>query len=143
MKKTIFLFIATTSILFSSCSATKASKKEELFNSTWELEYITGSRIAFDGLYPEKKPQISFNQETSMVQGTNSCNGYSAKYTLDGNAITFGEPGPSTMMFCQGGGDKAFLNMMEKVTSYSIEDDKLSLIVDDLPVMRFKKIITE
>jgi hypothetical protein len=33
--------------------------------------------------------------------------------------------------------------MMEKVTSYSIEDDKLSLIVDDLPVMRFKKIITE
>ena len=143
MKKSIVLLAVITGIIFSACSAKKEANKKELFDTTWELEYITGSRIAFDGLYPEKKPQISFNKETSMVQGTNSCNGYSAKYTLDGNAISFGEPGPTTMMFCEGGGDKAFLNMMKKATSFSTEGDKLTLLSADLPVMRFKKIITE
>ncbi len=28
---------------------------------TWELNYISGKRIAFEGLYPDKKPQISLN----------------------------------------------------------------------------------
>lgn len=143
MKKIVFLFLATTGFILSSCSSTKATKSKELFGTKWELEYITGSRIAFNGLYPDKKPQITFNETTSEVSGTASCNGYAAKYTLDGNAISFGEPGPTTMMYCEGGGEKAFIEMMKKVNAFSIEDDKLSLIANDLPVMRFKKVATE
>ena len=144
MKKSILLLVFMAGSLFSSCSSSKNASLKELFGSTWELEYITGSRIAFDGLYPDKKPQINFNPETKMVSGSASCNGYAAPYTLSGNAISFGEPGPTTMMFCEGGGEKAFIEMMKKVTKYSIDaDNKLNLIADDIPVMRFKKVITE
>ena len=143
MKKSILFLLLLTGIIFSACSTSKQASFKELFNTTWELEYITGSRIAFNGLYPNKKPQITFDETTNQVSGTASCNGYTAPYTINKNNITFGEPGPTTMMYCEGGGEQAFLEMMRKVTSFSIENDRLSLIVDDLPVMRFKKVTTE
>ncbi len=71
-----------------------------LFGSTWQLNYISGPRIAFGGLFPDKKPQISFNSETNRVEGSNSCNGYSADYRITDQNISFGEPGMSTMMYC-------------------------------------------
>jgi len=110
-----------------------------LFNNVWELEYISGPRIAFSGLYPDKKPKITFNQETNKVEGSNSCNGYSADFNLNGNEISFGEPGPTTMMYC-GEGEKFFLNIIKKVNKYNIDSDgKLNLMIDDIPIMRYKK----
>ncbi len=137
MKPSNILFLGIL-ILVGSCNS-KLDKSEELFNTTWELKYISGPRIAFDGLFPEKKPQISFDKETTKVSGTDSCNGYSADYELDGNAISFGEPGITTMMFC-GGGERQFLNMMQKIDGYIIQDGELNLMTGEVPMMRFKKV---
>ncbi|MCR9263771.1 MAG: META domain-containing protein [Flavobacteriaceae bacterium] len=125
-------------ILTISCNP-KSDAPAELFGSTWELEYISGPRIAFDGLFPNKKPQISFDQESGKVLGNDSCNGYSAEYTLDGNTISFGEPGPTTMMFC-GGGERQFLTMMQKIDGFALEEGKLNLLIGEVPMMRFTKV---
>jgi heat shock protein HslJ len=64
-----------------------------------------------------------------------------AKYTTEGKSISFGEPGPTTMMFCDGGGEKVFLQMMKKVDNYTIDNEgKLNLNIGEVPIMRFKKI---
>lgn len=123
-----------------SCKSSQASA-EALFNTQWELEYVTGPRIAFDGLFPNKKPQITFSKEEGKVMGNNGCNGYSADYTLEGSKLSFGEPGPATLMFCEGGGEAVFLKTMKKIDAYSIDaDGKLNLMMGDLPMMRFKKV---
>jgi heat shock protein HslJ len=129
-------------LFISACSTVKNTKTgDSLSNATWELEYISGPRIAFEGLYPNKKPQITFNTKTNEVSGTSSCNGYSTKYTSNGKTISFGEPGPTTMMFCEGGGEQTFLQMIKKVDNYSIDKDgKLNLNMAEVPMMRFKKI---
>ncbi|WP_243743916.1 META domain-containing protein [Tenacibaculum caenipelagi] len=112
---------------------------KKLYESKWELEYISGPRIAFQGLYPDKKPQITFNKDSQKVEGNNSCNGYSASYTLDGESISFGEPTPTTMMFC-GQGEQVFLNTIKKVNKFSIDTEgKLNLMINDVSMMRFKK----
>ncbi|MCB0458571.1 MAG: META domain-containing protein [Flavobacteriaceae bacterium] len=127
-------------IISYSCSSTKKLASEDLYNATWELEYISGPRIAFNGLFPDKKPQIAFNKETQKAEGNNSCNGYSADFTLNGDAISFGEPGPTTMMYC-GEGEKVFLSTMKKINKYSIDTDgKLNLMIDNVSMMRFKKL---
>ncbi|MNS57474.1 hypothetical protein D3C72_903630 [compost metagenome] len=55
--------------------------------------------------------------------------------------MTFGQEGPTTMMFCEGGGEQVFLKQIRQITSYSIDKDgKLNLIQGDIPVMRFKKV---
>lgn len=136
MKTKSLFIVAILSLALWACGS---SETDKLYGNAWELEYITGPRIAFDGLYPNKKPKISFNKETQKAEGTNSCNGYSAEYTLEGNSISFGEPGPTTMMFC-GNGEQTFLKMMQKVNAYSFDDEgKLNLMLDDVTMMRFKK----
>ncbi|MBW8242374.1 META domain-containing protein [Muricauda oceani] len=137
MKTSIILFFAVI-VLAESCGGPKSSE-EALYGTTWELEYISGPRIAFDGLFPEKKPQITFDKESGKVSGTDSCNGYSADYELAENTIVFGDPGPTTMMFC-GGSERQFLEMMKKIDGYSVEDGKLNLLVGEVPMMRFKKV---
>lgn len=52
--KTTFILFFSAILLAESCDETKSSA-EELYGTTWELEYISGPRIAFEGLFPEKK----------------------------------------------------------------------------------------
>jgi len=137
MKSSIILFLSVL-IVAGSCNP-KPDDSEALFNTTWELVYMSGPRIDFDGLFPEKKPQITFDKESAKVSGTDSCNGYSADYELNENDLSFGEPGPTTMMFC-GGSERQFLNMMQKIDGYIIEDGELNLLVGEVPMMRFKKV---
>src|SRR5690606_3442846 len=96
--KIFSLFIFT--MIIGSCSSTKKMANDTLFDTEWELEYLSGARIAFNGLYPDKKPKITFNKETSRVEGNNSCNGYSADYIFNGDEIYIGECGPTTQIVC-------------------------------------------
>ncbi|CAM1361102.1 conserved exported hypothetical protein [Tenacibaculum litoreum] len=139
MKKNIFLTLFVFAMISFSCSSVKNMNSDKLYESKWELEYISGPRIAFQGLYPNKKPQITFNKEKQRVEGNNSCNGYSAPYTLEANSISFGQPGPTTLMFC-GQGEQVFLKTIKKINKYNIDaEGKLNLMIDDVPMMRFKK----
>ncbi|TDQ24009.1 META domain-containing protein [Tenacibaculum caenipelagi] len=138
MKKLTFLF---ATILLINVSCTKKDASEQLYGTTWELEYISGPRIAFDGLFPNKKPQLTFDKETMKVMGNDGCNGYSAEFTLGKeNAISFGEAGPTTMMYC-GQGEQEFLKTIKKINKYSFDEErKLNLLLDDVSMMRFKKV---
>lgn len=139
MKTSKIISVFALLLLLGSCMSMSKTSNAALYENTWELEYLSGPRIAFNGLYPDKKPTITFNETTKQVVGNNSCNGYSAEYVMTGNQISFKDPGISTMMFC-GEGEKFFLSSMKKVNSYQIDaDGKLNLLTGDVPMMRFKK----
>lgn len=143
MKKLTFLLVSAIAFLLVSCTANMTPKTDQLYGNTWELEYITGPRITFEGLFPDKKPEIMFNKADMRVSGNSSCNGYSTKYTLAGNQISFADPEISTMMYC-GDGEVTFLSTMKKINKYSIDENgKLVLMMDDIPMMRFKKSMTK
>ena len=115
----------------------RLSKEEAKLNATWELNYITGPRIAFNGLYPDKKPTLIFNLAESEVGGNSSCNGFGAKVKIDGSNISFTDP-IGTMMACPGEGEQVFYRTLKTVTAYKMDDDNtLSLLAGDIPVMRF------
>ena len=109
-------------------------------NGDWELNYISGPRIAFDGLYPDKKPFIKFNLSENEVGGNTTCNGFSSKMVINGNKISIAEPFAKTMIFCEGGGESTFLNMLKKANKYAVTNDNtLTFLIDDVAVMRFIK----
>lgn len=114
------------------------SAETDQLSGSWELNYISGTRIAFAGLYPDKKPVISFNFAEKAIMGNTSCNGFSSQYSMNGHAIKFAD-GLKTMIFCEGGGEEAFLNMLKKVNRYSVSENTLNLLIDDVAVMRFGK----
>ena len=109
-------------------------------NGTWELNYISGPRIAFKALYPDKKPQIKFNLTENELGGNTSCNGFSSKIIINGNKISVAEPFAKTMIFCEGGGETTFLNMLKKVNRYAVTNgNTLAFLMGDVAVMRFTK----
>jgi heat shock protein HslJ len=143
MRKSILFALIALAIILQGCAA-KKNTSLSLYGTTWELEYISGPRIAFDGLFPEKKPQITFTESGKTANGNNSCNGFSTSFTVEENAIKIEEPKAMTMRYCEGGGEKVFLDMMKKIDAFGIDKDhKLNLMIDGVPMMRFKKINLE
>ena len=139
MKKQALLLIALISVFLVSCSTNMMGDNSKLYSNSWELEYITGPRITFQGLFPDDKPAINFNKSTSMVMGTTGCNGYNTNYKMTGKMISFEVPATTTMRYC-GDGEAVFLKTMKEVTNYRItEDGKLELLMNDVVMMRFKK----
>ena len=123
-----------------ACTTSKSLVNEEFFNVIWELEYLSGPKIPFEKLFEQRRPQITFNNSSKMVEGNSGCNGYRASYNIVGQQISFGEPGPTTRMYC-GEGESFFLNIIQKIDHYEFDNEgKLNLVTDDVPLMRFKKV---
>lgn len=111
-----------------------------LYDKTWQLEYVAGINMNADEMFPDKKPELTFDSIGNMVRGNAGCNGYSATFTKNGDEISFSDPGPSTLMYC-GDGEPEFLKIMKQINQYSVDGDgKLNLMVDDIPAMRFHKL---
>lgn len=142
MKK-VFLSLTILCLAFVSCNTTKSTvNKSASLEGTWELNYITGSRIAFDGLYPEKKPTIVFDLKENRVSGNASCNSYSGNLNVDGNKISFKDPMAMTKMMCKDiQGEDIYMSTLQKINSYSISEDgkTLNFIMGDIGMMRFTK----
>ena len=109
-------------------------------NGSWELNYISGPRIAFNGLYPDKKPTITFDVSISKVMGNTSCNNFNGKLNVTGDKINFNDPMAMTRMMCQGQGETTFMETLKKVDSWTVTDgNTLNLMLGDLAMMRFSK----
>ncbi|WP_209581524.1 MULTISPECIES: META domain-containing protein [unclassified Sphingobacterium] len=111
---------------------------EQQLTGTWELDYISGARIAFDGLYPDRKPTMIFDTVSGKVNGNSSCNNYNMTFKTDGNSISFG-PIMSTKMACEGNGEATFFSTLKKVNTYSISENTLTFVMGDIAIMRFKR----
>lgn len=137
MKKTTVLFATIILILSTACKSDKDTN--DIFGTTWELEYLFGPTDDINAIFNSKIPYITFNKETMKVEGNSGCNGYSADFTLKGKTIIFGKPEPSTMMYC-GEGENDFISILSRVNKYHIDEEgKLNLILGDIPFLRFKK----
>lgn len=116
----------------------EAGTKETALNGTWELNYISGARIAFEGLYPRQRPTITFNLPQMTAAGNSGCNRYNVAFTTDGNTIRFKDPA-STKMACEGAGETTFFNTLKTITNYDVVGNTLHLIMGDIAVMRFER----
>lgn len=142
MKK-IFLVLIAFSAIFASCNSSKkiVASKDDLQGS-WQLNYISGPRIAFQGLYPNTVPSVTFDLKENRFSGTNSCNRFTGSFTFDKNKINLKDDKTvMTMMACQGNGDQVFMSTLTKIDGYTISDDgkMLTFLMGDVAMMRFER----
>lgn len=144
MRRAVILVLTVISAL-SACNTLKnvveSSSDLTKLGGTWELEYISGPRIAFNGLYPGKKPAMVFDIQGKKVSGNSSCNSFSGKLVADDSSINFNEPMASTKMACPGEGEAIFFETLKKVNKYAITGDTtLNFMMGEIAIMRFRKI---
>ncbi|TCK80578.1 META domain-containing protein [Albibacterium bauzanense] len=140
-KKTTLVLFLLVGVMISSCNLLKghsANKDDTALAGTWVLNYITGPRIAFEGLYPEKKPTITFDLDKNEINGNTSCNSFGSAIVRDNDKIKFDNP-LSTMMACPGNGEATFVSTLLKVETYKVNGDTLSFYTDGIEMMRFAK----
>ena len=112
-----------------------------MLKGTWQLDYISGVRIAFEGLYPDTKPFVMLDPDNQMINGNSSCNVFTSKAEFSGAAVRIQTPMAATMRACEGEGEMRFFQMLEKVQRYALTDtDTLEFYAGGVPVMRFRKI---
>jgi heat shock protein HslJ len=137
------ILLSVLFLSFMACNSSKKAAKESdpsQLDGTWVLNYISGPRIAFDGLYPNKKPQLIITVEDKRLSGNTGCNSFSGPLVVDGNKINFDQPFALTKMFCPGEGETVFLETLKKVNTYSISgENTLNLIMGDIAIMRFTR----
>ena len=142
MKHVFFTLIIISGILGACDTPKKATDKmvkTDALNGTWELNFISGPRIAFDGLYPEKKPSITFDVANARVSGNTGCNNFNGTLNATGSSISFNEPLAMTKMFCDGIGESTFTDILKKVDNWTVDGKTLNLRMGEVNMMRFTR----
>lgn len=102
----------------------------------WSLTYITGRRIAFEGLYPDRKPFLVFQQGSDQFTGNTGCNSITGTYNGKKGEKLF-NPGASTLMACPGEGEQTFMGEFKNVDRYAVSGDTLTLYSNNIASMKF------
>ena len=148
MKHFIMLIIVSMLLFVGCSSAENSSESKSVANlnelsGTWEVSFIFGQSESFNDLFPQKKPIIKFDQKQLTVIGNTGCNSFSGSFVTDKNEIKFSDNLLVTEMLCIDGmsGEKAFLNTMKKINSYSVSSsgNTLYLKIDGIAYMKLRK----
>ena len=125
-KSNIFLIVlgVVLSLSLISCSSTKgldtANSNQVLKNTKWELKSLNKKDIK----KVEKVAIINFEKE-NKVFGNLGCNSFFGKVDIKPNNINISKVG-STMMMCSDMSvEHDYLEVLDKVTTYKIEEDTL------------------
>lgn len=139
----MLLVITGLSLIVCSCGPPRqvaSGQDVSELRGTWQLNYISGPRITFDGLYPDQKPALTFDIAKKKITGSTSCNSFTGAFTADGKKIKFADDLIMTKMACTGDGETIFLQSLKKINGYDVTAGRvLTLLMDNVAMMRFTK----
>lgn len=116
----------------------KKEDKSSQLEGKWELDYIGLTNQNLEQLFQAKKPTLEFNTKEGTLVGNGGCNNYSGTFQNDGHKLKFGAIA-STKMACPSmQGESIYFKNLAKISSFSVNDDQLTLITDDIAILRFK-----
>jgi copper homeostasis protein (lipoprotein) len=118
----------------SNFSLARVTTPSGLASASWTLSELAGK--PFHPPSGQQAVTMSFDAQESQVSGSGGCNRYTGKYDTSGSTLHLG-PIASTRMMCATGSDteQTFFEMLDKVASYSIDGDVLSLRAADGTVL--------
>lgn len=149
MKKTL-AFILAGALLLGACNASRKSSATTSANAaaanndltgTWELDHVANPSGTIEQLYPEKKPNITFNDKEGTYNGYAGCNTFRGKLDKNKETINFTGEMMMTRMACPGDGEKIFLENLKRINHFSVSADgkELTFIQGDMALMHFHK----
>ena len=109
-----------------------------LHNTYWRLTALNGKAIGRDQVV-KREAHLVFHTEKDgnrRVSGSTSCNRFSGSYQQQDQSLSFAANMMMTKMACVDNNiEQVFINTLDKVTTWSIEGDYLSLYDEDNSVV--------
>lgn len=128
---------AMTALLL-SLAACGVSEKASLNGTTWKLVSMTA--IPDEAIAAEPDAfTIEFNAADTMAYGRTNCNRFFGKYTTtEAGELHFGNMGATRMACPDMQYESEFLQMLDAVDRYAIEDGKLTVYANSVPLATFR-----
>lgn len=142
MKNKLWMIIIVSSIIISCQSTQKSTSPENptLLTGTWILKKATVTDHKFEELFSERIPQMTLSIPDSTVSGNSSCNNFNGKFEAADKKITFSQNMVMTRMFCEGDGEKVFMELLSKTDSYRmISENTLQLHSKESLLLEFDR----
>jgi heat shock protein HslJ len=142
--KQVLLLLVVFVALFSSCRVFKKHSKPAdpllQLEGEWNLNFISGPRIAFDGLYPEKKPEIRFDIAEHRMSGFAGCNSFNGSFNASKYHISFANEIALSRMICTNmQGESTFMDLLRSIDNWSVQGNLLYLNAGPVMMMRFER----
>ena len=111
--------------------------KEYKLHDFWSLHSLNGEAISSqDSL--RKKPALQFDLQNNKVAGNTSCNQLSGQFSVEGDSLSLSKM-VTTKMACQQSIESEFMEALQKVNRYDIQNEELLLLNNDDKVMVFRR----
>ncbi len=114
-------------LLMCLTACTVAQPADALEGSSWEL-------VSLGDALPLNGTTLTLSFKEGQAGGSSGCNTFSTEYTVKDGEIQFGEIAV-TLMACMDDGvmeqEQAYLNFLQDVSGFSLEEGKLSLYRPD------------
>ena len=142
------LFVFTLILTLFFCQTAQAAKKQkkkaptpDALTGSWTLNFISGPRIAFNGLYPDRKPTLEFDKKEMRVFGQAACNRYNGPFTHKGDSIRFNQQIAITMMACEESqGENVYVQTLKKINRWKLnQEGQLEFYYGDVMMMRYQR----
>jgi heat shock protein HslJ len=108
----------------------KVTEPTSLTGTTWKLGFYHDGKSAVVSILADTEITAVFGDD-GKVTGSAGCNDYTASYTIEGEAITFGPAATTRKMCAEPEGimeqENAYLAALELATAHQIKGDKLEL----------------
>lgn len=134
--KQIFAITAIIGMLFFQSCATQGGEAGSStlnldLSGSWTLvEIHESSGTTINEGFPEKKPTLTLEAITKKLTGNTGCNQMFGSFQTNQNSISFSKMG-ATKMYCANVKESEYLQMFDKIKTYSIVNDQLSFLDAD------------
>ncbi|MGY6562508.1 MAG: META domain-containing protein [Luteibaculaceae bacterium] len=95
----------------------------------WRLSKLEGGKKPLELLFPNGFPDITFDLDQQRISGNNGCNSYFGKFKANIAEGDFALQGPlgATRMYCEEVADDLFMQILENVTRFDIQENQLTV----------------
>ena len=124
--------IVVVALMLMSCGSSDTMKKiPTLSNTDWLVTSLGAMNVS--DLPLDKRPTLSFNEEDYTVSGFSGCNNYNGGFNVSPQAetLTFGLLAVTKKMCPDMKVEKAFMNVLEKASTFEIEGNTLRMFGSD------------
>lgn len=135
----IVLLVTTPSTCDSAKESVESKSPQTLESGSYDVMQL-GEKNA-----EQFQLTITFDKETNRFSGFGGCNTYFGTYTLEGDNLSFG-PIAASKKLCHGeigSTENHFFKTLIKVETYTLKDNKLSLMADDKVIIEATKSVVE
>ena len=139
MKKIYFWLILLLPVLYSCKTASPVHTETEtdtILDAYWML-------LSLEGQSPQepnntRAAYLRLQESENDVKGFSGCNNFFGKYELNGNTVKFSKLGATRMMCPIMEQETKFMQMLERVDSYSISGRNLTLYEGSEAIATFR-----